>query len=110
MGATGVAPLTIISHTIDIVKHYGQMIVNAEREIFFTTNVWEASEASEKIAKAIRELSKKVVDRGGDKIVIKLSASIRDLYSDPQCTIEASCRRRAAPTRSSTQAYIPPRM
>lgn len=73
MGASGVTPLTIVSHSSDIVQHYADLILNAEREIFFTTNIWEASESSRQVANAIRELSRRVVERGGDKIVIKLS-------------------------------------
>jgi len=75
MGSSGVAPLTIISHSSDIVQHYADLILSAEREIFFTTNVWEASEASRHISNAIRRLSNQVMDRGGDKIVMKLSKS-----------------------------------
>lgn len=74
MGSSGAVPLTIISHTADIVQHYAELIVNAEREIFFTTNVWEASDSSRHICNAIRELSKRVMKRGGEKIVMKLSA------------------------------------
>lgn len=73
LGQSGVVPLTIISHSSDIVQHYCDLIVRAEHEIFFTTNVWEASESSRAIANALKELSRRVIDRGGDKIVMKLS-------------------------------------
>lgn len=80
MGSTGVAPLSIISHSMDIVQHYAELIVKAEREIFFTTNVWEASEASRYVTNAIRELSKRVMERGGEKIVMKLSEFLVFLF------------------------------
>ncbi len=74
MGVCGVAPLTIISHSLDIVRHYASLIVRAKHEIFFTTNVWEASEAASIVADALRALSKAVVERGGNKVVVKISA------------------------------------
>jgi myo-inositol-1-phosphate synthase len=74
MGVCGVAPLTIISHSLDIVRHYASLIARAKHEIFFTTNVWEASEAASIVADALRALSKAVVERGGSKVVVKISA------------------------------------
>ncbi|KAL1410654.1 hypothetical protein Q8F55_004673 [Vanrija albida] len=72
MGSTGVAPLTLISHTTDIVQHYADIIVAAEHEIFFTTNVWEASKSAAAIKDALIELSRRTVERGGEKVVVKI--------------------------------------
>ncbi|BEI91475.1 uncharacterized protein CcaverHIS019_0402950 [Cutaneotrichosporon cavernicola] len=72
MGACGVAPLTIISHSLDIVRHYASLIARSKSEIFFTTNVWEASEAASIVADALRALSKAVMERGGPKVVVKI--------------------------------------
>lgn len=73
MGECGVAPLTIISHSLDIVRHYAMLIERAKHEIFFTTNVWEASEAAQIVADALRSLSRRVMERGGEKVVVKIS-------------------------------------
>lgn len=75
MAGCGVVPVTVISHTSDIVQHYADLIVNAQREIIFTTNVWEASESSKTIVEAFRTLSQRVADRNGEKIVVKISKS-----------------------------------
>ncbi|TXT11262.1 hypothetical protein VHUM_02013 [Vanrija humicola] len=72
MGSTGVAPLTLISHTTDIVQHYADVIVAAEHEVFFTTNVWEASRSAAVIKDALIELSRRTLERGGDKVVVKI--------------------------------------
>lgn len=73
MAGCGVVPVTIISHTSDIVQHYADLIEHAQREIIFTTNLWEASEASRTVVDALRALSRRVGERGGDKIVVKIS-------------------------------------
>lgn len=77
MAGCGVVPVTMISHTSDIVQHYADLMMNAEREIIFTTNVWEASESSRTIVDALRTLSQRVADRNGDKIVVKISECSR---------------------------------
>lgn len=73
MGQSGIIPLTIISHSLDIVRHYTDLIMKAKREVFFTTNVWEASEAATMIANSLRALSKRVIEQGEDYVVVKLS-------------------------------------
>lgn len=49
------------------------VIVRAETEIFFATNFWEASGAAKTICEALVELSRRVGERGGPKIVVKMS-------------------------------------
>ncbi|WWD17806.1 hypothetical protein CI109_102248 [Kwoniella shandongensis] len=72
IGATGVIPLSIISVIPDIIQHHADVIVRAEREIFLATNFWEASSAAQTIVDAFRELSRRVVERNGPRVVIKL--------------------------------------
>ncbi|WVQ85655.1 hypothetical protein IAT38_007821 [Cryptococcus sp. DSM 104549] len=72
IGATGVIPLTIISVIPDIIQHHADVIVRAEHEIFLATNYWEASGAAKTITDAFKELSRRVVERGGSKVIIKL--------------------------------------
>lgn len=72
-------PLTIISHSLAIVRYYTDLIVRAKHEIFFTTNVWEASDSAKIVADSLRQLSKRVIERGGDKVVVKLSELKREV-------------------------------
>ncbi|KAK8865996.1 hypothetical protein IAR55_001147 [Kwoniella newhampshirensis] len=72
MGASGVIPLSIISVIPDIIQHHADVIVRAEREIFLATNFWEASSAAQTIVDAFKELSRRVIERKGPKVVIKL--------------------------------------
>ncbi|KAH9976898.1 hypothetical protein BGW80DRAFT_1291289 [Lactifluus volemus] len=72
LGTSGVVPLSIISVIPDIMKHYANLIVRAEAEIILATNYWELSQSSGIIADSLRELSKSVEARGGEKVVMKL--------------------------------------
>lgn len=72
MGSTGVVPFTIISVIPDIIAHHADLITRAEHEIFLATNFWEASTAAHVITDAMRELSNRVVKRGGKPVVMKL--------------------------------------
>jgi phosphatidylserine/phosphatidylglycerophosphate/cardiolipin synthase-like enzyme len=72
LGSSGVIPLSIVSVIPDIMRHYAELIVRAEAEIFFATNYWENSDSSRVIADALRQLSKRVEARGGEKVVMKL--------------------------------------
>jgi phosphatidylserine/phosphatidylglycerophosphate/cardiolipin synthase-like enzyme len=53
-------------------RHYAELIVRAEAEIFLSTNYWENSASSIILADALRMLSKRVEARGGEKVVMKL--------------------------------------
>jgi hypothetical protein len=53
-------------------RHYAELIVRAEAEIIFATNYWEKSVSSGIISDALRELSKRVEARHGEKVVMKL--------------------------------------
>lgn len=72
MGSTGVVPLTVISVIPDIVHHMAVLLTQAQHEIFLATNYWEASGAAKVLTDAMRELSRRVVERKGNPIVIKL--------------------------------------
>lgn len=77
IGSTGTMPLTIISLIPDIMRHYRDVIVRAEKEVFLVTNYWQPSNSVETIVKAMRELSDAVLKRTKDgekpqKVVMKL--------------------------------------
>ncbi|KIM79061.1 hypothetical protein PILCRDRAFT_823914 [Piloderma croceum F 1598] len=72
IASTGVIPLSIISVIPDIIRHYADCIVQAEKEIFLaTSNFWEASTAAHIITDALRELSRRAGKRG-HKVVVKI--------------------------------------
>lgn len=72
LGTSGVIPLSVVSVIPDIMRHYAEVIVRAEAEIILATNYWEQSASSVFIADALRELSKRVEARDGEKVVMKL--------------------------------------
>jgi phosphatidylserine/phosphatidylglycerophosphate/cardiolipin synthase-like enzyme len=72
LGSSGVIPLSIVSVIPDIMRHYADLILRAEAEIFLATNYWEQSASSSIIADSLRKLSERVEARGGDKVVMKL--------------------------------------
>ena len=72
LGSSGVIPLSIVSITPDIMRHYAELIVCAKAEIILATYHWEHSAASSALAAALRNLSKRVEARKGAKVVMKL--------------------------------------
>ncbi|WWC69128.1 uncharacterized protein I206_103064 [Kwoniella pini CBS 10737] len=72
IGSCGVIPLSIISVIPDIIEHHADIIVRAQHEIFLATNFWEASSAAKTITDAFKELSRRVIERKGKKVVIKM--------------------------------------
>ncbi len=72
LGSSGVVPLSIVSVIPDIMRHYAELIVQAEAEIILATNYWEKSASSSVLADALRDLSKRVEARNGAKVVMKL--------------------------------------
>ena len=71
LGATGLVNLSIVSVIPDIIQHYCDVIVNAQEEIIFATNYWEASNSGGHISDAFRELSKRS-EKKGKKVVVKM--------------------------------------
>lgn len=53
-------------------KHYYNCIVLAEKEILLQTNYWQPSDSVNTIADALRELSRRVGQRKGAKVVVKI--------------------------------------
>ncbi|PPQ94500.1 hypothetical protein CVT25_014154, partial [Psilocybe cyanescens] len=84
--STGVIPLSIISVIPDIMRHYADCIVRAEKEVFFATSIWEASTAATVVTDALRELSHRAGARG-DRVVVKIMydrGNIKQVYSPHQ--------------------------
>jgi phosphatidylserine/phosphatidylglycerophosphate/cardiolipin synthase-like enzyme len=72
LSSYGVVPLTIIAPLSDIVRHMSNCIVRAKKEVFLATNFWINSESSKLITDAFRELSRRVGERGGEKVIVKV--------------------------------------
>ncbi|KAF9564436.1 IQ calmodulin-binding motif protein [Agrocybe pediades] len=84
--STGVIPLSIISVIPEIMRHYADCIVRAEKEVFFATSAWEASVAADVITGALRELSRRAIQRG-EKVVVKIMydrGNIKQMYKPHQ--------------------------
>ncbi|EJU00489.1 hypothetical protein DACRYDRAFT_116999 [Dacryopinax primogenitus] len=71
LGSTGVIPLSIISVIPDIMQHYYDVIVRAEREVILATNYWQPSRSVTKIREALRQLSKNAGEKKR-KVIVKL--------------------------------------
>ncbi|KAF8901340.1 hypothetical protein CPB84DRAFT_1708437 [Gymnopilus junonius] len=67
--STGVIPLSIISVIPDIMRHYADCIVRAEKEVFFATSNWENSVAASVVTSALRELSRRAGEKGERRVV-----------------------------------------
>ena len=63
IGTTGYNPFAIIGPLWDIVRHMSNLIVRAEKEVLLATNYWMASGASQFIADALVELSRRAEGR-----------------------------------------------
>ncbi|GAA5893943.1 uncharacterized protein JCM6883_003679 [Sporobolomyces salmoneus] len=72
LGTQGTIPLSIVSTIPDIMKHYYDVIVLAEKEVFLVTNYWQPSDSVNTVAAALRELNKRIGTRNGEKIVVKV--------------------------------------
>ena len=71
MGSHGTMPLTVIAPLADIIRHVSNLIVRAEREVFFITCSWSPSVAQKLISDALIELSKRAGARG-QRVVVKM--------------------------------------
>lgn len=86
LSSSGVIPVTVISmyakfrslsafltacRIPDIMRHYANVILSAESEIFLATNFLQKSKSLTIVCEAFKELSKRVGERGGKKIVVK---------------------------------------
>lgn len=71
MGSHGTVPLTVIAPLADIIRHCSNLIVRAEREVFFITCSWSPSVAQRLVKDALIELSRRAGERG-QKVVVKM--------------------------------------
>jgi phosphatidylserine/phosphatidylglycerophosphate/cardiolipin synthase-like enzyme len=78
LGSSGVVRLSIVSTIPDIMYHYHQVILEAQREVLLATNAWELSSSSEKISSAIQELNRRA-GREGRLVVFKLLLDAADI-------------------------------
>ncbi|KAM0753164.1 hypothetical protein T439DRAFT_311834 [Meredithblackwellia eburnea MCA 4105] len=72
LGTSGTIPLSIVSTIPDIMRHYYDTIVLAEKEVFLVTNYWQPSDSVKAVSQALVDLSNRVGKRGGEKIVVKI--------------------------------------
>ncbi|KLT45387.1 hypothetical protein CC85DRAFT_306614 [Cutaneotrichosporon oleaginosum] len=72
LGSTTTMPLSIISLIPDIMKHYRDVIVRAQHEVFLATNYWQPSDSVNTVSEALRELSARVMKEGRPKVVVKV--------------------------------------
>lgn len=59
MGSTGVVTLTIVSVIPDIMQHYHDVIVTAQKEVLIATNAWEPGRSVELVTSAFQELNER---------------------------------------------------
>ncbi|CEJ86164.1 hypothetical protein VHEMI04027 [[Torrubiella] hemipterigena] len=64
MGSHGTMPLTVIAPLADVIRHCANLIVRAERQVFFITCAWSPSIAQRLVHDALLELSRRSVARG----------------------------------------------
>lgn len=73
MGTSGVIPLSIVSVIPDIMQHYYDCIIRAEKEVVLATNYWQPSNSVNKISSALIDLSQLLETREQkEKIVVKI--------------------------------------
>jgi hypothetical protein len=61
MGSSGVVTLSIISVIPDIMQHYHDVIVNAQKEVLIATNAWEPGRSVELVTDAFKILNERAV-------------------------------------------------
>ena len=71
MGSHGTVPLSVVAPLADIIRHCSNMIVRAEREVFFITCSWSPSVAQRLVKDALIELSRRAGVRG-QRVVVKM--------------------------------------
>nr|XP_018262763.1 uncharacterized protein I303_04244 [Kwoniella dejecticola CBS 10117]OBR84921.1 hypothetical protein I303_04244 [Kwoniella dejecticola CBS 10117] len=72
LGSTTTMPLTIISLIPDIMQHYRDVIIRAEKEVFLATNYWQPSNSVNTISGALRDLSARTLKAGKEKVIVKI--------------------------------------
>ena len=69
IGNNGVCPLLIVSTIPDITRHMSNLIARAEHEVYLATNFWAVSEPSKIVCNSIRELSRRMGEKGRRAVV-----------------------------------------
>ncbi|ODN72803.1 hypothetical protein L202_08239 [Cryptococcus amylolentus CBS 6039] len=72
LGSTTTMPLSIISLIPDIMQHYRDVIVRAEKEVFLATNYWQPSNSVNTITQALLDLSATVIKEKKPIITVKV--------------------------------------
>ncbi|KAI9897785.1 hypothetical protein N3K66_007641 [Trichothecium roseum] len=72
MGTHGTVPLTVFAPLVDVVRHCSNLIARAESDVFFVTCTWSPSVAQRLIRNALLELNRRVGERGGRRVVVKI--------------------------------------
>lgn len=67
LATTGIVPFTVFSTGPDIIQHYYDCIVAAQREVVCLTNYWQLGKNVDRIADALRELNKRHQKRKEEK-------------------------------------------
>ena len=69
LGSSGVVTLSIISIIPDIMQHYHDVIVTAQKEVLIATNAWEPGKSVELVTSAFQELNERA-GKDGRKVSI----------------------------------------
>lgn len=64
LGTSGVCTLTIVSVIPDIMQHYHDLIVTAQKEVLIATNAWEPGHSVELVITALQELNERAAKDG----------------------------------------------
>ena len=100
IASSGIVPLTINS-TFDCIpaccytyhlnvlfdshlalfSHYHDCIVNAQHEVMLASGFWKPGKATDMINKAFRELNRRIAERGGQKVLIKIVSMFPYVFS-----------------------------
>lgn len=59
LGSSGVVTLSIVSVIPDIMQHYHDVIVNAQKEVLIATNAWEPGRSVELVTDAFKILNER---------------------------------------------------
>ncbi|KJZ75342.1 hypothetical protein HIM_05268 [Hirsutella minnesotensis 3608] len=101
MGSHGTIPLTAIAPLADVVRHCSNLIVRAQREVFFITCSWCPSVAQQLIKNALIELSRRAGERG-QRVVVKI------MYDKAAAANAVEARQEVKPKRGMSLSILQP--
>src|SRR5271155_2153253 len=64
LGSSGVCTLSIVSVIPDIMQHYHDLIVTAQKEVLIATNAWEPGKSVELVTTAFQALNNRAKQDG----------------------------------------------